>query len=34
LRNFRRRQVSVEDALEALGGTRMQPPPEAYRLAA
>jgi hypothetical protein len=34
LRNFRRRQASVEDALEALGGTRMQPLPEAYRLAA
>jgi hypothetical protein len=34
LRNFRRRQVTVEDALEALHGTRMQPLPEWVRAAA
>jgi hypothetical protein len=34
LRNFRRRQVTVEDALEALRGTRMQSIPQAVRLAA
>lgn len=34
LRNFRRRQVAVEDAVEALQGTRMQPVPEQFRLAA
>jgi hypothetical protein len=34
LRNFRRRQVSVDDALEALQGTRTQLLPEALRLAA
>src|SRR5437879_4611055 len=34
LRNFRRRQVSVDDALEALQGTRMQVLPEGFRLAA
>src|SRR3989440_3275927 len=34
LRNFRRRSVTVDDALEALRGTRTQPVPEAYRLAA
>jgi hypothetical protein len=34
LRNFRRRGVTVDDALEALRGCRMQPLPEAYRLAA
>jgi hypothetical protein len=34
LRNFRRRQVTVADALEALEGTRMQPVPQPYRLAA
>jgi len=34
LRNFRRRQVTVDDALEALEGTRMQPVPEPFRLAA
>lgn len=28
LRNFRRRQVTVADAVEALRGTRMQPPPD------
>src|SRR3989442_6090705 len=34
LRNFRRRQVMVDDALEALEGTRMRPVPEPFRLAA
>jgi hypothetical protein len=34
LRNFRRRQVTVEDALDALRGARMQPVPEAFRLVA
>jgi len=34
LRNFRRRQVTVDDAVEALEGTRMHPVPEAFRLAA
>src|SRR5438034_6239276 len=34
LRNFRRRQVSVDDALEALEGTRMQAVPELFRLVA
>ena len=34
LRNFRRRQVTVDDALEALQGTRMQLLPQADRLAA
>jgi hypothetical protein len=34
LRNFRRRHVTVDDALAALQGTRMQLLPEAYRLAA
>ncbi len=34
LRNFRRRQVTVEDALEALRGTRMQSLPHAVRPAA
>jgi hypothetical protein len=34
LRNFRRRQVTVEDALEALQGTRMQPLPDWIRVAA
>jgi hypothetical protein len=34
LRNFRRRSVSVDDALEALEGCRTQPLPELYRLAA
>lgn len=34
LRNFRRREVTVDDALEALRGARMQPVPEAFRLVA
>lgn len=34
LRNFRRPQVTVEDAQEALRGCRTQPLPEPYRLAA
>src|SRR6266576_417014 len=34
LRNFRRRQVTVDDAIEALQGTRTQLLPEAFRLAA
>ena len=34
LRNFRRRQVTVDDALEALQGTRMQPLPDWIRAAA
>jgi len=34
LRNFRRRQVTVDDALEALEGTRMQLLPAAFRMAA
>lgn len=34
LRNFRRRQVTVDDALEALQGTRMHPIPESLRFAA
>ena len=34
LRNFRRRQVTVDDALEALQGTRMKLLPEACRVAA
>lgn len=34
LRNFRRRQVTVDDALEALQGTRMQLIPELLRTAA
>ncbi len=34
LRNFRRRQVKVDDALEAIRGLRMLPLPEAFRLAA
>jgi hypothetical protein len=34
LRNFRRRQVSVDDAMEALQGTRMHPLPDWLRLAA
>ena len=34
LRNFRRRQVTVEDAQEALRGCRMQPLPDLDRLAA
>ncbi len=34
LRNFRRRQVAVADAIEALQGTRMQWLPDWYRLAA
>lgn len=34
LRNFRRRQVTVEDAQEALRGCRTQPLPEPYSLAA
>ena len=34
LRNFRRRRVTIEDALEALQGTRMQLLPNEFRLAA
>ena len=34
LRNFRRRAVTVDDALEALRGCRTQPLPELYELAA
>jgi hypothetical protein len=34
LRNFRRRQVTVDDAVEALQGTRMQLLPDYFRLAA
>jgi hypothetical protein len=34
LRNFRRRVVTVDDALEALRGCRTQPLPEFYPLAA
>jgi len=34
MRNFRRRQVTVDDALEALQGTRMQTLPDLFRLAA
>jgi hypothetical protein len=34
LRNFRRREVTVDDALEALRGCRTQPLPELYPLAA
>src|SRR2546430_4892938 len=34
LRNFRRRQVSVDDALEALEGTRMQAVPGLFRVVA
>lgn len=34
IRNFRRRQVTVEDAVEALQGTRMQPLPDWVRAAA
>jgi len=34
LRNFRRRRVTVEDAIEALQGTRMQLLPDEFRLAA
>jgi hypothetical protein len=34
LRNFRRRQVTVDDALEALQGTRMQTVPDLFRIAA
>ena len=34
LRNFRRRRVTVDDAMDALQGTRMQPLPEQFRLAA
>jgi hypothetical protein len=34
LRNFRRRSVTVDDALEALQGTRMQPLPDWVRTAA
>lgn len=34
LRNFRRRRVTVGDALDALEGTRMQPVPEPFGLAA
>jgi len=34
LRNFRRRQVTVDDALEALQGTRMQLLPDYLRIAA
>jgi hypothetical protein len=34
LRNFRRRQVGVDDALEAIRGLRMLPLPDALRLAA
>src|SRR5690242_9166082 len=34
LRNFRRRRVTVEDAMEALQGTRMQPLPDQFRLVA
>lgn len=34
LRNFRRRQVTVGDAVEALQGTRMQPLPDWVRAAA
>jgi len=34
LRNFRRRHVTVDDALAALQGTRMQLLPEAFRMAA
>ncbi len=34
LRNFRRRQVTVDDALEALRGCRTQPLPDYYPLAA
>src|SRR5205809_212726 len=34
LRNFRRRQVSVDDALEALEGTRLQAVPALFRLVA
>jgi len=34
LRNFRRRQVTVDDALEALKGTRMQLLPDYFRVAA
>src|ERR1043165_2425949 len=33
LRNFRRRRVTVDDAMDALHGTRMQPLPEQFRLA-
>jgi hypothetical protein len=34
LRNFRRRRVTVEDALDALQGTRMHPLPDWSRMAA
>ena len=34
LRNFRRRRVTVEDAMEALQGTRMQPLPDWSQIAA
>jgi len=34
LRNFRRRQVTVDDAVEALRGTRMQLLPDYFRIAA
>jgi hypothetical protein len=34
LRNFRRPRVVVDDALEALEGTRMRPLPERFRIAA
>jgi hypothetical protein len=34
LRNFRRRAVTVGDAVEALRGTRMQPLPDWVRAAA
>jgi len=34
LRNFRRRQVTVDDAVEALQGTRMQLLPDYFRVAA
>ena len=34
LRNFRRRQVTVDDALEALQGTRMQLLPDYFGVAA
>lgn len=34
LRNFRRRQVTVDDASDALQGTRMQSLPQSLHLAA
>jgi hypothetical protein len=34
LRHFRRRNVTVDDAVQALQGCRTQPLPELFRLAA